>query len=182
MNDQLSMFDLMNCEDIPSATSSQELAAGPMPSDLQGGPMTDPSGQEAVPASHSAQQDARQEKQMNVTFGPSGTGSSASAALQQSLGNKLRQQLPTGGLTMFIKDWKRKVTPLGRQYCQLAVSARPISATDCGLWVSPTAQDHSRGNKPARPWDKGVPLSQQVVNCPTPNANKHTKNSADPRG
>ena len=30
-------------------------------------------------------------------------------------------------------------------------------------WCSPTAQDHSRGNKPPRPHDTGVPLSQQVA-------------------
>ena len=30
-------------------------------------------------------------------------------------------------------------------------------------WVSPTAQDHSRGSKPPRPHDTGIPLSQQVT-------------------
>ena len=37
-------------------------------------------------------------------------------------------------------------------------------------WVSPTAQDHSRGSKPPRPQDTGVPMSQQVVltGWPTP--------------
>ena len=30
-------------------------------------------------------------------------------------------------------------------------------------WVSPTAQDHSRGSKPPRQHDTGVPLSQQVT-------------------
>ena len=30
-------------------------------------------------------------------------------------------------------------------------------------WVSPTAQDHSRGGNPPRPWDTGIPLSQQVA-------------------
>lgn len=30
-------------------------------------------------------------------------------------------------------------------------------------WCSPTAQDGTRGNKPPRPWDTGVPLSQQAV-------------------
>ncbi len=30
-------------------------------------------------------------------------------------------------------------------------------------WVSPTAQDGSRGNKPPRPHDTGIPLSQQAV-------------------
>lgn len=29
-------------------------------------------------------------------------------------------------------------------------------------WVSPTVQDHSRGVKPPRPQDTGVPLSQQI--------------------
>ena len=38
-------------------------------------------------------------------------------------------------------------------------------------WVTPTAVDGNRGNKPARPHDTGVPLSQQVVmpeRFPTP--------------
>ncbi len=30
-------------------------------------------------------------------------------------------------------------------------------------WVSPTAQDGSRGGRGARPWDTGIPLSQQAV-------------------
>lgn len=29
--------------------------------------------------------------------------------------------------------------------------------------TSPTARDHSRGGQPARPWDTGVPLTQQVA-------------------
>lgn len=35
-------------------------------------------------------------------------------------------------------------------------------------WSTPTAQDHSRGTKPPRPQDTGVPLSQQVSGL-TPN-------------
>ena len=37
--------------------------------------------------------------------------------------------------------------------------------------TTPTAQDHSRGNKPAREWDTGKPLSQQAAlsTVPTPN-------------
>jgi len=30
-------------------------------------------------------------------------------------------------------------------------------------WCSPTAQDGTRGNAPPRPWDTGVPLSQQAT-------------------
>lgn len=32
-------------------------------------------------------------------------------------------------------------------------------------WPTPTAQDHSRGSKPPRPQDTGVPLSQMVAEC-----------------
>src|SRR5690606_29058955 len=53
---------------------------------------------------------------------------------------RLRQRLPTGGLTMFIQGWKHKVTPSGRRYCQLVASVRPIDATACGLWPTPRKQ------------------------------------------
>jgi hypothetical protein len=32
-------------------------------------------------------------------------------------------------------------------------------------WPTPTAQDHSRGSKPPRPRDTGIPLSQMVAEC-----------------
>jgi hypothetical protein len=38
---------------------------------------------------------------------------------------------------------------------------------DLAGWVSPTAQDGSRGDKSPRPQDTGVPLSQQVVGSGT---------------
>ena len=46
------------------------------------------------------------------------------------------------------------------------------TAAQLASWVSPTAQDCSRGGKEARPWDTGVPLTQQVVlaSWPTPMA------------
>src|ERR1041385_6391100 len=37
------------------------------------------------------------------------------------------------------------------------------NAVRLATWSTPTAQDHSRGGKPARPWDTGVPLSQQAA-------------------
>jgi hypothetical protein len=53
-----------------------------------------------------------------------------------------------GGLMIFIKGWKRKVTPLGRQYCQLAVSARHTVVTDYSLWPTPNARDYFPPHKP----------------------------------
>jgi len=37
------------------------------------------------------------------------------------------------------------------------------NAAQLATWTTPTAQDHSRGGRPARPWDTGVPLSQQAA-------------------
>jgi hypothetical protein len=53
----------------------------------------------------------------------------------------------------------------------LAVTAKLAELPASG-WVSPTAQDHSRGSEPARPWDTGVPLSQQaaLTSWPSPKA------------
>lgn len=47
-------------------------------------------------------------------------------------------------------------------------------------WVSPTARDHSRGGKDARPHDTGVPLSQQAVlaSWPTPTTRDHKDGDA----
>lgn len=190
MKDQLSMFDLMNCASLPNATSSQELVDGHTPCALPDGQTTDQCGQVPAHASLSAQQETGKEKATKDTYGQSGLTLSASAALQQSLENRLRVLLPMGGLTMFIKDWKPKVTPAGRQYCQLAVSARPISETDCGLWLTPRAHEvvEPAGQAAKRLGDRrpetACSLGEQAMNAamwPTPNANKHTKNSADPQ-
>ena len=176
-------------------------------------------------------------------FGPSSTISPESAALQQSLVNKLRAKTDLAGSTLFKLIWKEWVTPAGRSLSLLRASGRPTSECACisppaerapwatpttrdwkdggevpavpinallgrqawlaawpsptkgngdggqsmasanatgktedgrkitvslpgvaelASWVSPTAQDHSRGVRPPRPQDTGVPLSQQV--------------------
>jgi len=69
-----------------------------------------------------------------------------SVRLQNMLEQNLKDSLPTGGLTMFIKGWSIKATPLGRLYCQLAVSVRPIKEIDCGLWPTPRCADAKNMN------------------------------------
>ena len=49
------------------------------------------------------------------------------------------RQLDGAGSTLFSLTWRRKATPAGRPYYQLAASGRRISETDCGLWPSPMA-------------------------------------------
>ena len=48
-------------------------------------------------------------------------------------------------------------------------------------WVSPTAQDHSRGVKPPRPQDTGVPLSQQVSGLNPASSNAGTESNGASR-
>ena len=43
-------------------------------------------------------------------------------------------------------------------------------------WSTPTASDAKRGVRPPRPWDTGVPLSQQVAGWATPRARDHKGN------
>lgn len=45
---------------------------------------------------------------------------------------------------------------------KISTDSTDVAAQLAG-WVSPTAQDHSRGVKPPRPTDTGIPLSQQVA-------------------
>ena len=104
-----------------------------------------PFGRGVVPVNRLAPQDNKKLSKMIATYSPSGIASSQSVSLQSSLESKLAAQLPTGGLTMFIKGWKRKATPSGRLYCQLVPSVRPIDVSDYGLWPTPTAVNPSDG-------------------------------------
>lgn len=66
-----------------------------------------------------------------------------------------------GGTPEQHLERKRKAIAAGKSM-GLVVSCLDQQVMLVG-WVTPTARDHSRGGKPARPWDTGVPLSQQVV-------------------
>lgn len=140
MTDQSEMLNLKMLEDMIDATSSQESGCGITRCNSQNG-VIDRCGQEAAPASRFPLLEDKKLKQMIATYGPNGSGSSKSVALQKSLESKLQARLPMGGLTMFIKGWNRKATPLGRLYYQLAASVRPIEETDCGLWATPNTMD-----------------------------------------
>src|SRR3990167_9195323 len=162
--------------DSRDAIGSLELELGPMPCDAQNSPMTDLFGQAVAPARVSAPQEKAKGLATLVTSGLIGSDSSASAALQQSFENRLMQRLDTDGSTLFKLTWRQRITPLGRRYLERAASGHRTSGNGCTSWVSPTAQDHSRGGKPARPWDTGVPLSQQAALAPWPSpvASKNT--------
>lgn len=132
-------------EDTSNATSLPGSAAGASPCAWQDGMTLDLFGQEAAPASPSVLPVSRKHKQMNATYGPSGSGSLESRALALYLASRLREQLPKAGGTMPPMTWRDKATPLQRMYYQLAVSGRRIKETGSGLWPTPTSRDHKDG-------------------------------------
>jgi hypothetical protein len=81
-------------------------------------------------------------KTMNDISGLSSSISSASAALQQSLESRLRQQLDLDGLTIYKLTWRHKVTPQRRSYCHLAASALRTKEKDSSSWPTPSVRDY----------------------------------------
>src|SRR5689334_2170066 len=107
-----------------NAISSPGLESGATPCDSQDSPMTDLFGVALVPAPVSPSRAKERGLKTLATSGRLGLASSASAALQSSLANKLMERLDTAGSTLFTLTWKRKATPLGRRYLERAVSVR----------------------------------------------------------
>lgn len=110
---------------------------------------------------------------MGATFGRNSIDSFAtveawSGHLQQSLESRLVERMARFGSLEYGLRWKELDMVLGHPICALRASARRTSGKGFTGWVSPTAQDHSRGDKPPRPHDTGVPLSQQATLSPWP--------------
>ncbi len=170
--------------DTHNVTSSRESLDGPTPFNLQEYQQTSLSGLGLPPASRSPQRDNGEDTTTSDTLPRHGSISSVSAALQSSLESKLRERLPivsTPGWMIYRMHWKNKVTPRGRQYCQLVASVRPISGKDffselCG-WPTPTRGDaanaKNNGAKRHNPDSKhhaGTTLvdAGQMAGWPTP--------------
>ena len=196
MTDQLSMFDLMNCESSPSATSSQALASGPTPCDPQAGPTIVLFGQEAARASLSARQVQEAGLMTSGTSGRTGTISSASAALQSSLASRLQARTASAGSTLYTLTWKQRATPSGLLICALRASARRTSDSASGLlgWPTPTTQDDncSRMQNPQEYAEKRLARDNKCSNLaqtaqamaawPTPKATDGPKGNRSAEG
>src|SRR3990167_4290972 len=145
---------------IDNATFSQASESGLTPCYKPGGPMTDLFGLEVAHASHSPRQEKVGDPRTSATYGRTGIGSSASAALQQSLVNKLMPRLEQAGSTMFAYRLNRLVTPSGRSVSRLAASARRTSGSGFTSWRSPSLQESGITldrlvNKDGTPWSGG---------------------------
>jgi hypothetical protein len=132
------MFDQTTFADTHSAISLPESVSGLTRFDSPDGLTIDLFGLEVVRANLSA----RQAKELGLltsgTFGPAGTGSSHSAALQSSLESRLRARLSTIGSTLFKLTWKDWVLPSGRSLSRLRASVLRTSETALSSWPTPT--------------------------------------------
>ncbi len=135
------MLQRETCMDIHSATSSPELEDGAGHYSLPDGQQIDLFGLEAVPANPSAQPAKAQALTTSATSGPSGKGSSASAALQQSLESRLQARLQESGSILYNLTWKQWTTPSGLSRSRLRASVLRTSGTERTGWVTASARD-----------------------------------------
>jgi hypothetical protein len=125
----------------PNATSSQASESGAIPCDSQGGPMIDQSGQDPALANLSARQAKERGLLTSGTYGQRSITSSASAALQSSLENKLRAATALSGSTLYKLTWKERATPAQRSISALRASVPRTSDRDCIGWPTPQTMD-----------------------------------------
>jgi hypothetical protein len=145
MNGVLRMFDQTTFADSHSAISLPESADGRSRFDSPAGLMTDLFGAVPVLANLSPRQARDLGLLTSGTFGPCGTGSSRSAALQKSLESRLRARTSNLGSTLFSLTWKPLVTPARRILFRLRASVRRTSETALTSWPTPTTRDHKDG-------------------------------------
>lgn len=138
------------------------------------------SGRVHAPASHSAQQESVAVQMTFDIFGPNGSVSSESAALQSSLVSRLRVRMASTGSTLFRLTWKVRVTPSRRSIFALRGSARRTSDSGSISWPTPQAFDskgmETRNTPPDMSKGGHANLREKVhlIAWPTPMANKQT--------
>ena len=132
----------MKSKNTQDAISSPESDVGNTLCSSRCGLTIDMFGLAAPPVKTTAMPAQKPRNSESATYGRIYSGSQESVILQRSLESKLQQQLPVDGWMTSFMIWKRKNTPALRQYCQLYVSVRHMTAQGYGLWRSPSAQDH----------------------------------------
>jgi len=122
-------------------------------------------GQDHAHVSPSAMLASAKASPTNATSGRHGLISSASAALQQSLGNRLRGLLPLNGGTLYKLTWKGRVTPLRRSISALRASARRTCDSGFTGWPTPAARDYRHANAQSYQERSGTTKGEQLNNA-----------------
>lgn len=143
-NEVLSTCSQTTCADTGIITSSAELADGPTLSVSLDGRTKTKYGPARARVSRFRALDSAKEMPTNDTSGPLFSALSPSAALQQSLANRLAARMDLNGSVLFALTWKELDMPSGPPICRLAASARRTSGDDCSGWPTPVASDGER--------------------------------------
>ena len=151
MKEVLPKLKLKTLKASPSAISSPELEAGRSPCNSPESVEKQDSGRVRLLANRSVLPENSSDSSTQDTLRPSSSNSLASAALQSSLGSRLRQQLQNRGCAIYKLTWKEKTTPSGLPYSQLVASALRIKESDSSSvhtnWPTPKARDHHTEGK-----------------------------------
>lgn len=189
MSAQLQKSQLQMFKDLLNVTSSPESEDGHSHCNSQEYRQVQDCGQEVPRANHSAPQENNLDNSMSDTLPRCSSISSASAALQSSLGNKLRQQLENLGCAIYKLTWREKITPSGLPYSQLVASAHRTKETGYSLvpypWPTPDHSEAHHGGRggSARRIAKRIAEGRQIsmqelcahqlTNWPTPTTRDH---------
>lgn len=141
------MFAPQTSSHTPNATFSQVLGSGAMRCAAPAGPTIDLFGRVPVRANLSPRQAKELGLMTSGTYGRTSTGSSKSAALQSSLGSRLRAKTQILGSTLYKLTWKPWITPSGRSRFRLRASVRRTSEIGHTGWRSPNTVDAKLGNR-----------------------------------
>jgi hypothetical protein len=149
--DQLSMFDLMTCENLPNAISSQESQGGAMLSGSPGGQMTGKFGRVVAHVSHSQSRDRAKALTMTGIYGQTFFDSLEAVAHKSSWVSRLQARLGIVGSTESDLIWKAKITPAKALIYRLAPQTRRTSDKDYSgsLWTTPRVSDKNTESRDA---------------------------------
>ena len=181
----------MKSKNTTSGIFSLGLVDGDMQQDWLESERPAESSPEARHASHSAPPGNGKATPTSDTWPQFGSTWSQPSGLLGCLASRLQPQSEkTIGSMIYSMHWKQKVTPRGRAYCQLVASGRRTSDSDFGWWhgwVTASSRDWkdtagmaTEGREGRNRLDQ-LPRQAYLAGWPTPNANKHTKNSKDPQ-
>ena len=144
------MSDQKNFLNLLSATSLQGLESGVTRSDVRVGTTTVRSGLVLALANLSATQAKEKGLLTSGTSGLTGSTSSNSADLQQSLGSRLQAKTGSVGSTLYKLTWKERTTPSEHSIFALRASVRRTSGNVSGSWPTPTTRDGKGGYQGGR--------------------------------
>lgn len=187
---------------MTNATFSPESEFGGTPFAALGGLTIAEFGAALAPANLSARQAAALGLTTSGTCGPRGTTSSRSAALQESLANKLQAKTGSGGSILYRLTWKTRVTPSGLPICALRGSPNKgatVADFTCGSgsilspstgWPTPRQTDGEKNMRSTTGADseiarKGGPQdlgAAQVAGWPSPTVGNATGGQKPPEG